>query len=1152
MKKMWFLKPPGLGVGGTKLLRVMKLLAIFMVVCGLNLSATLKAQKVDLKIKNGSMVEVLTAIEKQSNFRFAYSSDFVELNREVNLDVSNEEVTEILDQLLEGTNYLYRLQDNFIIFLPKGREAVNQTQQEEKVIVKGKVTDASGEPLPGVNVFEKSNMTNGVITGIDGSYSIQVSSSEAILHFSFIGFESQQMQLAGRSDIQVTLMEESTGLDEVVVVGFGTQKKSNVTGATTTVNMEDVLGNRPVTNAIQAIQGTVPGMQISIPSGEPGAATSINIRGTTSINGGSALILMDNVPVSAEDVNPQDVESITVLKDAAASSIYGARAAFGVVLITTKKGGKNQPVKFNYSSTFSFNSATDIPEKESTYNFVNALNDWGVTSYWTNQDIPTWVDFLEEYKTDKNLYPEGYATDDFGVRYPLTNTGTIAKFLDDTSFSQIHNFNFSGGGKNTQYRVSLGYSDEDGIMVSKNDRYTKYNFITFLSTDLTDKLTASVNINYRNSTKRDPRVSYYNAVSAKPWTPAIGNHTFEDGTTVPYEAPANMATLQKPNEEVKGNLRVLGKLEYELLRDLSLTGEYTYETKNQTNYGMNEQLDWVDPNRYTLKEGVPENTFYRKANTQRIYKAANFYAKYKKQFGKHRFDVLAGINKEEFHQEYFFARKTELLNVDLPALSTATGTITADDSFGEWAVLGYFGRINYNYKEKYFVEANGRYDGSSKFAAREKYGFFPSFSLGWNMAREGFMSNVETISHLKLRASWGEIGNQEVNGNYLSIPGMPITNANWMNLDSGLRYNTVNPPSLVSQGFTWETVQTLNFGIDVKVLNNRLSTSFDVFKRKTLGMITAAVKVPDVLGTVAPPANAADLESSGWELEISWKDKIQGFSYNIGFTLFDNKSEITKFDNPAGLIGTYYEGQILGDIWGYESDRFYAVDDFVEGTLDENLMGGTLKEGIEAFIGRNPNPGDMKFRDLNSDGEISPGSSTLSDPGDRKIIGNNKRRYQYGIFGNASYKNFDFSFILNGVGKRDLYINNNIVFPYTGEFATMHKGQMDYWTPENTDAFLPRNYDMGGANYGNSRSTQTKYLIDGSFLRVKNITLGYSLPKSLLSKVNIDKFRVYVSGENLHSFDNMPDGVDTELEAKSNGIYYPLMRSFNLGVNVTF
>jgi TonB-linked SusC/RagA family outer membrane protein len=478
MKKMWFMKPPSHAVGGPKLLRVMKLIIILLVACGLNLSATAKAQKLDLNIRKGSLLDALSAIEKQSNYRFAYSADFIEMNREVNLNVQNQDVIEVLDQLLEGTNYLYRLQGDFVIFLPKESNQVSKFVQDQVITIKGIVADVNGEPLPGVNVFEKGNSINGVITGIDGNYNINVSSAECTLIFSYIGFQSQEVIISGRTNVNITLVEEATDLDEVIVVGFGTQKKSNVTGATTTVDMENVLGNRPVTNTMQAIQGTVPGMQITVPSGEPGATTSINIRGTTSINGGSALILMDNVPVSAEDVNPQDVESITVLKDAAASSIYGARAAFGVILITTKKGGKDQPIKFNYSNTFSFGTATDIAEKESTYNFVNAMNDWGVTSYWTNQDIPTWVNFLEEYKNDESLYPEGYATDEYGVRYPLTNTKTIDELIGQGSFSQIHNFNFSGGGKKSQYRVSLGYSDEDGIMISKNDRYTRYNFAT--------------------------------------------------------------------------------------------------------------------------------------------------------------------------------------------------------------------------------------------------------------------------------------------------------------------------------------------------------------------------------------------------------------------------------------------------------------------------------------------------------------------------------------------------------------------------------------------------------------------------------------------------------------------------------------------------
>ncbi|MGQ7870974.1 SusC/RagA family TonB-linked outer membrane protein [Sunxiuqinia sp. sy24] len=1141
----------GGGMPALKKLRlIMKLNLFLLLISVFPVAAGVNAQnaKLNLKMTKATIAEVFDAIEQKSDVYFFYNKQEIDDTQLVDVAFENKTIEEVLDYFEKNLFISSQFVGKNVII--KSQTSEFSVQQKRRII--GKVTDASGQPLPGVTVLIKGT-TDGTITDFDGNYAIADVPGNGILVFSFVGMQAQQIVVGNQGTINVVLEEDAIGIEEVVALGFATEKKSNVTGATTTVDMENVLGNRPVTNAIQAIQGTVPGMQVTVPSGEPGATTSINLRGIASINGGSALILMDNVPVQAEDINPQDIESITVLKDAAASSIYGARAAFGVVLITTKKAGKDQPVKFNYSNTFSFGMATDISEKESTYNFVNALNDWNQSTHYSGKDIQKWVGYVEAYKENPDLYPEGLVVDaEDGLTYELADTDVIDALLNDKAFSQIHNFNFSGGGEKTQYRVSLGYSDEDGVMVSKNDRYTKYNLNTYLSTALTDKLNASFSVNYRNSERLTPRVDYYWAVTALPYDVEDGYRTFEDDIEMPYDTPANRASLQKPNEESQGNLRLLGKLEYELIKDLFVTGEYTYESKNRNNYSIDEQMTFALVGDNAFRPGNPDDTYYQKENTQKVYKAANFYVNYKKQLGGHSIKALAGINKEEYHQEYFYARKTNLLSPELPSLSTATGIITADDSFGEWAVLGYFGRINYNYKEKYFVEANGRYDGSSKFAAREKYGFFPSFSLGWNIAREGFMSDIEALSHLKLRASWGEIGNQNVGGDYLSIPGMTITNASWINPDSGLRYNTINSPSLVSQGFTWETVQTLNFGVDVKVLNNRLSTSFDVYKRKTLGMITAAVKVPDVLGTIAPPANAADLESHGWELEMSWKDKIQNFNYNIGFTLFDNQSEITHFNNPAGLINTYYEGQILGDIWGYVTERYYTVDDFVEGTLDENLTGGTLKEGIEAFIGRNPNPGDIKYKNLNGDEEISPGSSTLSDAGDRKIIGNNKRRYQYGIFGNASYENFDFSFVLNGVGKRDLYINNNIRFPYIGQFATMHAGQMDYWTSENTDAYFPRNYEDGGENYGNNRLTQTKYLIDGTYLRIKNITFGYTLPKLLLSKINIEKFRVYVSGENLHSFDDMPDGIDTELEAKNQGIYYPLIKSFNVGVNVTF
>ena len=414
------------------------------------------------------------------------------------------------------------------------------------------------------------------------------------------------------------------------------------------------------------------------------------------------------------------------------------------------------------------------------------------------------------------------------------------------------------------------------------------------------------------------------------------------------------------------------------------------------------------------------------------------------------------------------------------------------------------------------------------------------------------MESIGVISDLKLRASWGEVGNQNTASLYPAIPGMPVQNVSWLNESAGIPYVSLGMPGLVSSGFTWERVKTLNFGLDLAMFEHKLSTSFDIFRRETLGMIAPGAELPAVLGASAPTENAADLLVNGWELEMTWNDRINNFTYNIGFTLSDNQGEITKFDNPAGLLSQFYEGQKLGEIWGYTTDGYYTNSDFEDGSLDDDLMGGTLIEGIPNWEGRNQNPGDIKFIDENGDGLITNGNSTLEDPGDRSIIGNTTRRYQYGLFGNASFKNFDFSFLLNGIGKRDIWQNNGVRFPYNNEFQVVYASQLDYWTSENTDGYFPRNYPLGGVNYGISRSTQTKYLLNGAYMRIKNITLGYTLPESLSSKMRIQTLRVYVAGENILDFNDYPDGINTELSNKSNGATYPYMKSYSVGLNLTF
>ncbi len=1016
--------------------------------------------------------------------------------------------------------------------------------------VNGTVT-ADGEPLIGVNIQEKGTNT-GTTTDVDGTYSLTVSSDQSILVFSYIGFSTEEIVVGENTTIDVIMTIDAASLEEVVVVGFGTKKKAHVTGAAASIEMGDVLANRPVTNTMAALQGAIPGLQITANSGQPGAnGLGINIRGQTSINGGSPLILLNNVPVTVEDINPQDIESVTVLKDAAATSIYGARAAFGVILITTKEGKKNQPIKFNYATTFSVSSPEDIPDKATTYEFVNALNDWGLDVFWTGQDIPSWVGFLEEYKNNPSTYPEGFALID-GLRYPLVDTDLIGAWLDDPGSTQIHNFNFSGGGDNSTFRVSAGYSDEDGIIVTRNDSYRKYNINASLTTDLTSNLTSTINVIYRNSTRRTPLGSYGNSITFNSYSPEGGNHVFEDGTEIPYFTPANVERLKEAPKILQDNVRLFGKLVYKPLKGLKVTGEYTFQKSNNDQITSDNQILTVNPERFTLNAVDPVNTFYRRSNSRTDYNALNIYADYQIALNDHSFTILGGFNQESNDFESFWVRKTNLINVDLPSISGASGTVTGDDGFGQWSVRGLFGRFNYNFKEKYFLEFNGRYDGSSRFPDGSRFGFFPSFSAGWHIGRETFLESLDFLSDLKLRASWGEIGNQNTPSLYPAVPGLPVQNASWLNESSGVQYVTLGIPNLVSSAFTWERVRTINFGFDAVFFKGRLSTSFDIFKRQTLGMLIPGAELPAVLGADAPTENAADLESRGWEFAGNWGDRKGQFSYNIGFTLSDNQGEITEFDNPAGLLSQFYVGKQLGEIWGYTTDGYYTVDDFVEGTLNENLTGGTLKEGIPHWEGRKQNPGDIKYVDRNGDGIINDGNNTLDDPGDRSVIGNNNRRYQYGIYGNASFKNFDLAVLLNGVGKRQIYQNNPVRFPYTDEFKVVYISQLDYWTPDNQDAFFPRNYPLGGVNYGISRSTQTKYLLNGAYMRIKNITLGYTLPSNLLSKLKIDKLRVYIAGENVLDFNEYPDGINTELQNKGSGASYPYMRSFSAGLNLTF
>jgi TonB-linked SusC/RagA family outer membrane protein len=1042
--------------------------------------------------------------------------------------------------------------------------AVNNLAEETGVAdirVTGLVSaENTGLALAGATVTLKGS-SKGTVTDANGYFTMDIPSPGGILVISYVGYEPFEITVSKDTDLKISLKVRESKTEEVVVVGFGVKKRANLTGSVSSVKMDEVLGSRSVSSTSKALQGALPGLQITYGTGLPGAAASLNVRGLTSLSPtgapltGSPLVLVDNVPVNIDDINPADIESVSLLKDASASSIYGARAAFGVLLITTKKGVRNQAPKFEYTTNFSFTEASTLPEKPTPSQYVQALKDFGTVTYWGGQDVQKWATFISDYEKNPSAYYRDRIKDN-GLIYPLAQQD-LHKQLFPGGKEQLHNLSFSGGSDKTNYRISAGYTNEDGIMVAEKDTYKRYNFNANINTAITSWLSASVGTMYKNDKRLTPTnqgTLYYNAITL-PSPIEHGYDTASTGEYLPYSTPENLVRLEEPTTTTSDNIRLFGKMEITPVTGLKITGEYTFSKTNSNNTLFVNVNRYISPIKFDVSQLTGSSSYYRD-NSQSNYQAVNLYANYEKKINDHSFSLLVGMNNEKSRQSDFYVQRLDVLTPQVPSISTSSGTITGDDNFNEFGVLGYFGRFNYNYKNRYLLEVNGRYDGSSRFPSTNRWGFFPSFSAGWNVREEKFASSIRNVfQQIKLRASWGEIGNQAI-GNYDFIPGLSAGNSGWINPATGIPFLTLSAPALVRNNFTWETVRTLNLGIDLAVLRNRLNTSFDWFNRKTLDLLAPGAQLPAVLGAPAPLQNVADIESKGWEFEISWKDKIKKFSYSFAVNISDNQGYITKYQNAVGLISQPFKGQRLGDIWGYTTQGYYTVDDFVTGALNSSLINTSASTGLVAgvapFQGIKQNPGDIRYADLNGDSVINAGNNTLSNPGDMRIIGNSNRRYQFGFIANFAYSNFDLSFFGQGVGKRDLWISNQVIFPYQGQFGGIFKHQLDYWMPNKTNAWIPRVYKDGAGNSGSSQRVQTKYLSNGAYLRVKNISFGYTIPDYLTRKVQVNKVRVFFAGENLITLNHLPTGLDPESADVNVGGIYPFIRKFSFGINISF
>lgn len=1036
---------------------------------------------------------------------------------------------------------------------------------------KGVVKDNQGETVIGASVVVKGS-TNGTITGLDGDFTLDNVKRGDVIQISYIGYVSQEVVWQG-TPLNITLKEDSQTLEEVVVVGFGSQKKANLTGSVSQVKMDDVLGERPVTNVKNALQGSMPGLMVS-GGASPGEAKSFNIRGTVSINGMNPLVLIDNVEGDIDLLNPEDIESVTVLKDAASSAIYGARAAAGVILITTKKAKKGEKFNLNYNANFGFQTSINSPKQASLDEYLRAYQAVGFseTYYAGNGSVSKWREYLAGYKENPAAYPtvgDGIYIGEDGAPYYL-NDKDVYKAFQETSFMQTHNLTANGGTEKLRYRLSAGLTKEDGPLIESKDTYMRKNISSFISADITDWLTQEADFRYTVADRSEPMGSgdgiyCMNHISFYPSGMMPGSVNTSVGKDLPLITPENQIRYNNPYLTDTDNTRIYLRTIMRPIKGLELVGEYTYDRKNwQKSYYAKK---WE----YTTEQLGSNNSvtsdYLFKSEDHEDYNALNLYGTYNFSIKEdHMFKVMAGFNQERKQNSWISVQTHDMIAPSAPSFTSATGKIIPQNSYSDYAIRGAFYRINYNYKDRYLFEANGRYDGSSKFPKDDRFGFFPSFSVGWNIARESWMEKaLDYVSDLKLRASWGQSGNQNI-GNYGYYSTMqPVGNSNYW-LKDGEFITYISTPGLVSNSFTWETVETLDIGFDASMFNSRLQVTFDWYQRTTRDMLIAGIQLPAVVGTSAPMRNAADMRTRGWEIAVNWRDQIGDWKYNVGFNLYDYKSKITKYSNNEDklLSQNYYEGKTLGEIWGYVSDGFYTIDDFDgPGTWQ-------LKDGVASLDGYNPRPGDEKFVNLNDDrgtNEINSGLNTVDSPGDQKVIGNSTPRYNFGVNLGVSYKGFSLSAILQGTAKRDVWIGGMSLFPFGGSakaYYPVFYNQTDYWEPmgscdgqytendreywvaKNPDASLYRLYS-NMQNHGSNQRASTKYLQNGAYMRLKNITLAYTFPKALISKVSLSALKVFVSAENLATISSLPKGYDPERLSWG----YPFYRTLSFGLNVT-
>jgi TonB-linked SusC/RagA family outer membrane protein len=1039
--------------------------------------------------------------------------------------------------------------------LPNPADAVQAVSQQPTV--SGKVTDSSGKALPGVSVVVEGS-TIGSITDVNGNYTIANVPKNAILHFSFVGMKSLEIPVVGQTLINAVLEDETYGIDEVVAVGFGTQKKANLTGAVGVANSER-LENRTITSLGQGLQGVIPGLNITYNSGDPNEAADFNIRGYESLNGGSPLILVDGVPMDVEKINPNDIKSVSVLKDASSAAIYGARAAFGVILVETRKG-KTGKTNIDFSTQMTMQKAIfpgyePVREGGTARQIMNKANMVTTGRLLIPEPVVNAAMAYQEMDNptvdDAWMYYEGFL-------YPLENTYMKDLAMNDFAPQQQYDFSISGASDKASYYVSLGLIDKDGFYKVGNENYKRYNALSKIEFQVNDWLSLEEKISF-NSVLNDLPHNYgdqwyYQSIAKHFYSPS----TFPDLTYYiepgDHDKYAHLIGMHLDNRNPLPYLKKGGRdtqttndiwlsqgIAVTPLKGLRIKGDFSYRYFWSDEEGVSSQVDVLRGfNGFQMTDdiiykGQSANDWIENSFTKNTYYVLNSYAEYAMEdLGDHYIKALVGFNEEYGKTHSITTRSTQLLTPTIHSLTATTGTKTNSDSKNEIMLRGLFYRLNYSYKDRYLFEANGRYDGTSRFPQKSRFGFFPSFSLGWRLSEESFMDGTNGwLDNLKIRASYGQLGNQNVGSYYPYISTMASGTSTFLLDGGGLLTNYIAPGGLISNSLTWETVDSKNIGIDFTLLERRLDVGFDYFIRDTKNMLMKK-DYPGTLGAAAPSENAADLRNTGWELAVTWYDKVgDDLSYRLNLSLSDYQTEITKYDNPTGAINSYYVGKKIGEIWGYKTVGLFQTTEELAQAANQSSLGSNWKLG------------DVHYADLEPDGVITTGSNTLDDTGDRIRIGNSTPRYAFGLNPNIKYKNFSFDVFFQGLLKKDWY-------PSTGNFVrfwpfkSMSLEQWwidDSWTPEHTDAYFP---GMQWAySDGKNTAAQTRYLQNAAYIRLKNVTLSYRIPVKFVTNA-----MVYLNGANLWEATGMYKTLDPEYSTDLIPRYM-FQRSFTLGLKVT-